>query len=78
MGPFEEFLLVDHQDQRTNESITNMARKYYTKRKQTNLTRFDNLLTSLEQKGKDLIQKTELRGLQIYSKIHIENLRNSS
>jgi len=34
------------------ETITNMARNHYTKRKQTNLTRFSNLPTSTGHKGR--------------------------
>ena len=52
--------------------------KYKEKKREANdLTRFGKLPTSSGQKGEDLIQTTELQGLQIDLKIQIENLRNS-
>ena len=67
-------------DQNSNaESITNNMHKHKIKerkRETNNLMRFDNLLTSSGQKGEDLIQITELQGLQIDPKIQIENLHN--
>jgi len=53
---------ANHQDQRSNaESITKQyGTNTYTKEKMRtiNLTRFDNLFASSEQKGEDLIQPT--------------------
>ena len=61
-------------------SYVNHQHKYSTntnsKEKTNDLTRFDNLSTSSKQKGEDLIQSTELQGLQIDLKIQLENLHN--
>ena len=48
------------------------------KREQTILTRFRNLPTSSGQKGENLIQTIELKGLQIDLKIQLEKLRTRS
>jgi len=48
-------------------------------RKHKELMRFENLTTSLGQKGEDIIQTTELQGLLINLKIQIViNLSNLS
>ena len=57
-----------------SQSQMNIARTKQPREKAIthNLMRFDNLPTSSGQKGEDLIQSTELYGLQIYPKIQID------
>jgi len=52
----------------TNISRTQIQRE---KMRTLDLTRFDNLPTSMGQKGEDLIQSTKLQGLQSDSKIQL-------
>ena len=54
-----------------------MARNRYTKRKQMNLMRFNNLPTSSGQKGEDVIQITEYEGYKLIrrSKLRIYAIR---
>ena len=85
LRPPEEHTLISNmsifRDQRSiAESISNNMHEHkYKERKweTNNFTRFEKIPTSSGQKGKDLIQATELQELQIDLKIQIENLCNS-
>ena len=75
LRPLEEFSLTDHQDQRTKRRANDKYGMKSLYKEEVNKFNEVRQLANV-QKGENLIQTTELQGLQIDPKIQIKNLRN--